>query len=530
VRDDPSQYTKKLAMLFNSPEFLFVFLPLVLGVYHLLNRREGRSALYWLVAASLFFYGWWNPAFLLLIGASITINFLFGAAIRDTAGRQRKLLLITGIAANLACIGYFKYTGFILGNLNALMNLNLNAGSIVLPLAISFFTFQQIAFLVDAYRNAVKENDFARYGLFVVFFPQLIAGPIVHHREMMPQFGHQLAGSAIARNINIGITVFAIGLFKKVVLADTLALVADPAFAMAQAQQGLSFLDAWSGALAYTFQLYFDFSGYSDMAVGIAIMFGIRLPLNFYSPYKARSIIDFWRRWHMTLSRFLKDYVYIPLGGNRKGRYRRHINLMITMLLGGIWHGAGWPFVVWGALHGIFLVINHAWRNLMGRTTNEALRQLNRLIALPLTFVCVVVAWVFFRAPTMEAAQFMLAAMLPRPDTVAAGLSWSKSLVSALQDHPLTLLIEPLSHNPAHTTAAVVLVFSALVALLMPNTVNLLGTSHPALSATVPEQQNNRLRSLQWQPSLPWAVCVAVLLFACALFSTGLSPFLYFQF
>ena len=517
-------------MLFNSPEFLFAFLPLTLGIYYLLKRHEGRSALYWLVAASLFFYGWWNQAFLLLIGLSITANFFIAKAMRAAAGRKRKAILIAGIAANIACISYFKYAGFIAGNINALFDLNIQPGDIVLPLAISFFTFQQIAFLVDAYRGEVQETDFARYGLFVVFFPQLIAGPIVHHREMMPQFLRSHTNTVIANNLNRGMTVFAIGLFKKVVLADTLALVANPAFTMAEAQQSLTFVDAWTGALAYTFQLYFDFSGYSDMAVGIAIMFGISLPLNFYSPYKARSIIEFWRRWHMTLSRFLKDYVYIPLGGNRHGTSRRYTNLLITMLLGGIWHGAGWSFVVWGALHGVFLTVNHAWRNLLQRSRSVFLQRITAVIALPLTFLCVVIAWVFFRAPTIDGAQFMLAAMVPSVDVLTSGLTWSRDVISPLTNHPITVLLEPFSNTPAITTIKGLLLASAAVVFLLPNSVNLMGQQHPALPETVPVDQHSPSWKLLWQPNTLWAMCVAVLLFACVLFSNGLSPFLYFQF
>ncbi len=265
--------------------------------------------------------------------------------------------LVVGIAFNLGTLGYFKYFNFFVETANVVFNAGFNFDEIILPLAISFFTFQQITFLVDAYRGKACDYNFLHYALFVTFFPQLIAGPIVHHAEMMPQFLKRKTGGLSNASIAVGGSIFLLGLFKKVVLADNVAAYATPVFAAASAGQELTLIESWGGVLAYTFQLYFDFSGYSDMAIGLARMFGIVLPLNFNSPYKAASIIDFWRRWHMTLSRFLRDYVYFPLGGSLRGRMKRHINLMITMLLGGLWHGAGWTFVVWGGLHGIYLMI-----------------------------------------------------------------------------------------------------------------------------------------------------------------------------
>ena len=291
----------------------------------------------WLVLASLFFYGWWNPAYLLLIIGSMLFNYYTGVQL---SYRQNRLFLGIAIALNLALLGYFKYANFFVENISDLAGLGWNIEHIVLPLAISFFTFQQIAYLVDAYRRETSEYNFLHYALFVSFFPQLISGPIVHHKEMLPQFIRETARFIEYRHLAIGISVFILGLFKKVVVADSLAPYSIEAFNAVAAGEMLTFFEAWKGALAYTFQLYFDFSGYSDMAIGLAMLFGIRLPLNFDSPYKANSVIEFWQRWHITLSRFLRDYLYIPLGGNRKGQKRRYLNLMITMLLGGLWHGA----------------------------------------------------------------------------------------------------------------------------------------------------------------------------------------------
>jgi alginate O-acetyltransferase complex protein AlgI len=323
----------------------------------------------------------------------------------DPAGpRSSKALLIAGITANLALLGYFKYANFGIANLAALTGGAIAAAGvplhIVLPLGISFFTFTQIAFLVDAWRGEAGELDFWRYGLFVTFFPHLIAGPIVHHRELMPQFAREPARWWNARNVNLGIAFFALGLFKKVALADTLAPWANEVF---KAAGPVDLSQSWRGALAYTLQLYFDFSGYCDMAIGLGLLFNVRLPDNFDAPYRAASIADFWRRWHMTLSRFLRDYLYIPLGGSRKGEPRRHFNLLITMLLGGLWHGAGWTFIVWGLYHGVLLVLHRAW--------SSRRPPLPALLCRPITFLAVVVGWVVFRSDTLRRAGSLLASM-----------------------------------------------------------------------------------------------------------------------
>jgi D-alanyl-lipoteichoic acid acyltransferase DltB (MBOAT superfamily) len=313
---------------------------------------------------------------------------------------SKKSLLIFGIASNLTLLGYFKYTDFLIENINFISDENIPTLDLALPLAISFFTFQQISYLVDSYRRETKEYDFLNYALFVTFFPQLIAGPIVHHKEMMPQFAKTRNKVKNYRNIATGLFIFSIGLFKKVVIADTFALWATQGFDVATT---LNLFEAWATSLSYTFQLYFDFSGYTDMAIGIALLFNIKLPINFNSPYKATDIQDFWRRWHMTLSRFLKDYIYVPLGGNRKGKFRTYNNLMATFILGGIWHGAGWTFVFWGFLHGMALVIHRGWSKLGFKIWTW--------LAWLITFNFINIAWIFFRAKEWGDAVKVLGSM-----------------------------------------------------------------------------------------------------------------------
>jgi alginate O-acetyltransferase complex protein AlgI len=402
----------QLSMLFNSPIFLFVFLPLTLLVFYLLGSfGKVRLALASLVFASLLYYGWWKPEYLPLIFLSMAVNYLCGWLIQQQQrrGRPGQSILVLGITFNLGLLGYFKYANFFVDNVNAITGGSWEVASILLPLAISFFTFQQIAYLVDVYQKKAQEVDLLRYVLFVTFFPQLIAGPIVHHREMMPQFSDQQIGIFKLSNLLIGGMIFVLGLFKKVVLADNIAPYATQLFDASLSGDPLGFIAAWTGVLAYTCQIYFDFSGYSDMAIGLGRMVGICLPLNFNSPYKATGIIDFWRRWHMTLSRFLRDYLYIPLGGNRLGPGRRYVNMAVVMLLGGLWHGAGWNFVIWGGLHGAYLGINHAWRAWRGdKLSNTAWA---RGASRALTFVAVVLAWVFFRAETLDSALTIIVAM-----------------------------------------------------------------------------------------------------------------------
>ncbi|GIT98083.1 MBOAT family protein [Sulfurovum sp. TSL1] len=388
-------------MLFNSYIFIFTFLPITFFVYfYLNNKRLTEAAKGFLVFSSLFFYSWWNIVYLPLILTSMLFNYVVGRQLTKNHHFRRTLLFI-GVISNLALLGYFKYADFFITNVNRVIDSNIPLLHLALPLAISFFTFQQIAYLVDSYRAETHEYDFLNYAVFVAFFPQLIAGPIVHHKEMMPQFANIRNKVKNYRHIALGLFVFSIGLFKKVVIADTFAIWATNGFDVAEK---LNLIEAWVTSLSYTFQLYFDFSGYTDMAIGAALLFNIKLPINFSSPYKATSIQDFWRRWHITLSRFLKGYVYIPLGGNRHGEIRTYANLFATFLLGGIWHGAGWTFVFWGALHGMALVIHRAWHKLGFR--------MHMFLAWFITFNFINISWVFFRAKEFEDAIKVLKGMI----------------------------------------------------------------------------------------------------------------------
>jgi len=528
-------------MLFNSYEFILVFLPICLLVFYWLGKTNHERALVWLVLASLFFYGWWNPAYLILIISSMVINFTIGTTLskNQDPGRQKrkKIILVLGLCFNLGLLGYYKYYGFFIENINYLSGGEITIVDIALPLAISFFTFQQVAYLVDASRGITSEYRFSHYALFVTFFPQLIAGPIVHHKEVLPQFMQSPAIKPIMENIAIGLTIFFIGLFKKAVLADGIAPYANPVFNAAAAGDTLTFFQAWGGALAYTMQLYFDFSGYSDMAIGAARLFGIRLPLNFHSPYKATSIIEFWRRWHMTLSRFLRDYLYIPLGGSRCSKTRRYINLFITMLLGGLWHGAGWTFVVWGGLHGLYLTINHAWHwlnEIIGLKKSFAPKT-TQFFAWLLTFTAVVISWVFFRAVDFNSAVAILNGMagingVELPNGIMARLGSAASWLQSLG-------------VGTSLGGGVVLIFSYLwiftllcIALLMPNTQQIMSNFKPSFSSYQSQRQYaiqcGRVfeRFFQWYPTALWSIAIGIIAAFGILALTSVSEFLYFQF
>ena len=496
-------------MLFNSYEFIFIFLPVTLVLFFLIGARgHHKIAMTWLVGASLFFYGWWNPAYLGLIMASMLFNYGLGVGLGSGTQVQRKAILIAGIIINLSLIGYFKYANFFVDNLNSAFDSSIHLELIILPLAISFFTFQQITYLVDAYKGDTKEYDFLHYCLFVTFFPQLIAGPIVHHKEMMPQFSKKSIYFLNYNHLAIGLTIFLLGLFKKVVIADSFALYATPVFELAESGGSLTFFKAWGGALAYTFQLYFDFSGYSDMAIGLARMFGIKLPFNFNSPYKAVNIIDFWRRWHMTLSRFLRDYVYIPLGGNKKGKSRRYINLMLTMLLGGLWHGAGWTFVAWGGLHGFYLMVNHGWRALRKKMGMDLTKQTlpGVILSTGVTFIAVVVSWVFFRAESFTAGMHIIVAMLDISS--ATGINSS----NIAKFHILFILL------------------AFLIVWFIPNTQRIVTEGKYKAGKFRYKWQAYFNNKLSWQPGIVWGLIVGVIFTFTLILLERKSEFLYFQF
>ena len=419
-------------MLFTSALFAWVYLPVVLAGFFLIGRWSESGASLWLFLASLAFYAAWMPEFTLLLLASICFNFVVGRRIGAT---RSWAWLSFGVSANLLLLAYYKYAGFLVTNVNALTGAHWDLGQIILPIGISFFTFTQIAFLVDAYAKGVREPRFVHYGLFVTYFPHLVAGPVLHHAQMMPQFALANTYRFNLTNFGVGLGIFALGLFKKVVLADGISPYADAVFNAADAGQAITVEEAWLGALAYTLQLYFDFSGYSDMAVGLSWMLNIRLPFNFNSPYLATNISDFWRRWHMSLSSFLRDYLYIALGGNRQGEARRYANLLTTMVLGGLWHGASWSFVLWGTLHGLYLVIQQLWARWAhpsgqpGLVDSPATRsRVGRLLSWAATMAAVVAAWVLFRATTLEGATTVYAAMLALDAADTASALWNAGL------------------------------------------------------------------------------------------------------
>ncbi|BCX49869.1 alginate O-acetylation protein [Haloferula helveola] len=516
-------------MIFNSYTFLLLFLPLTLLGFHLVAKRKVRVGFAWLVLMSLVYYGWWNPNpdepwspwWLSLILGSSVANFFFGRAIsRNRGAPPGKVTLIVGVVANLGVLAWFKYAGLFAKTLAALTGAGLTLPDIILPLGISFFTFQQIAYLVDAWRGETEEYHFTDYLLFVTFFPQLIAGPIVHHKEMLPQFQKGRYNSQRWVNFSVGITILIAGLFKKVVLADNFAAIATRLFSLAATgERDMTVGEAWAAATTYGLQIYFDFSGYSDMAIGAARLFGIRLPLNFHSPYKATSVVDFWRRWHMTLSRFLRDYLYIAIGGNRCGKVRRYANLMITMALGGLWHGAGWTFLLWGVLHGIYLCANHAWFALRKAMNWPALP---KPLAIALTFIAVLVAWVPFRAGNFELG--------PNGSTEAA-LRATRSVLASMfglngfegwPDRSAMMV------KDSHAIRAVLCV---LLVWLLPNTQQWMRRYQPALGVgSMPGGMLGQRRWWQWRPTPMWAIFLILLLAGTIYQFDKLSEFIYFQF
>jgi D-alanyl-lipoteichoic acid acyltransferase DltB (MBOAT superfamily) len=478
-------------MLFNSGQFLFFFLPVVVTIFFVIGSCGWREiAAAWLALASLVFYGWENPSRLIpIILVSATFNYIMGVFLAST---RNKVLLFISVGANLLVLSYFKYIHFIISSINDILNINIIDVKVSLPIGISFFTFTQIAFLVDTQRGEARETKAGHYLLFVTYFPHLIAGPIIHHKEMMPQFARPETYKPRLENIALGFSYFAAGLFKKTVLADGISDYVSPIFSAASKGQPLLASEAWIGVLSYTLQIYFDFSGYSDMAIGLAKIMGIDFPLNFNSPYKSASIIDFWRRWHMTLSRFLRDYLYFPLGGNRKSSVRRYANLMITMVLGGLWHGASWNFVVWGAIHGFALLINHAWRNLAGKATVVMIWP----IGWALTMFVAIFAWVPFRAESFSETWLLW------KDMFGFGASGKPVLSNAL----------------SHSVRWIIVLFS--IALLFPNTQEIMNKSYA------------RFRFLLWRPTLPWAVAFGLTfgLGIAAMEMQNSSQFLYFRF
>lgn len=489
-------------MLFNTPEFVFVFLPITLAGFYACGRLGGIAAWNWLLAASLVFYSAWKAEFVLLLAGSIIVNYTFAALLRHerppwVRAFSRQAVLIGGIATNLAVLGYFKYALFFAEILSDVTDIQVPLGEIALPVGISFYTFTQIAFLVDSYRGEAERVGLSRYALFVTYFPHLVAGPVLYHRDILPQFRDYVPRWPSLGALGAGLAMFGSGLYKKLIFADGVAPYANVLFQ--NPGDAPSFVAAWTGALAYTFQIYFDFSGYSDMAIGLSLLFGVRIPINFNSPYKATSIIDFWRRWHISLSRFLRDYLYIALGGNRLGRSRRYLNLTVTMLLGGLWHGAAWTFVVWGGLHGLFLIINHAWRYIRRQpSATPASGWVGRLM----TFAAVVALWVPFRAESFGDAYAILSGMI---GLNGIGSTWDMPALAWLM---------------------------ALLAVVWwtPNSQQLVAAWSPTFAAAFPAQSWAGARTLNIRWVLPIAASAAAVAFFALLLRSEVSPFIYYSF
>lgn len=540
-------------MLFNSYEFIFVFLPLTVAGYLLLGRGSRNWALGWLIVASVVFYAYWRPFNLLIIGPSLLVNYLFGRALLKMAGdeakaKQRMIALALGVIFNICVLGYFKYANFAVNVANDVTGSSYVLENIILPLGISFITFQKIAFLVDVAGGRVKEFSKRDFLLFVMFFPQLIAGPIVHYREMMPQF-QAVEARFDSERFALAISLFIFGLFKKVVLADGIAEHVSPVYAFAAAGNDPTLLQAWLAGVGYTLQIYFDFAGYSDMACGAALFFGVRLPTNFNSPLRSTNIIDFWLRWHVTLTRFLTAYIYNPIAltltrrraaqrraglKSRKSALPAFIKVLAfptiaTMLVSGIWHGAGYTFIIWGLVHGLYLVGNHAWRQYGPKPgTSKAAVLQSQLTGFVGTFLVVVIAMVLFRAPDMatagkvfvgmaglngislppEIAQMLKVPQVPAMETLAGAVSKGGFLLSMIW---------------------LVALFG--IAVFMPNTLEILSRYEPTLLG--PKSAPRILGvgpAIYWSPTLPWALIVAGLGAVCMMRLTGASEFLYWQF
>lgn len=493
-------------MLFNSYSFLIFFLPFSLVFFALFQSLKNKNhTIKYLFILSLVFYGYWNFSYLPLIVVSILFNY-FTSLFID----KRPTAFYIGLIGNIALLVYYKYSQFLLTNIDALLNIQINTLDTDLPLGISFFTFTQIAFLTDRYQRKINPPNLTDYGLFITFFPHLMAGPILHHKEIMPQFTNKLHRLLSWENIAIGLTIFSIGLFKKTMLADSLAPYANSIFDTASKSQ-VTFSEAWLGSIAYSFQLYFDFSGYSDMAIGLARMFGIIFPLNFNSPYKSGDIITFWRRWHITLSRFLRDYLYIPLGGNRKGLLRRHINLLLTMLIGGLWHGAAWTFVLWGGLHGGYLVINHYWQHLKIHYLSSIINDQNLLYTIAargITFIAVMVGWVYFKSDSIPTANNIIKSLWFSHFTL-------KSNIYSM--HELKILVE-------------LIIINGSIIFWAPNTQQLLKNYSPAIETYPNEIGEYKIKLFQWRPSVSLGALCALITIVSFLSLGHVSEFLYYKF
>ncbi|OJU56154.1 MAG: hypothetical protein BGO00_13595 [Alphaproteobacteria bacterium 62-8] len=495
-------------MIFSSYPYL-IFLALTVSIFIFLEARLPGLRRTFLLLISLVFYAWWRVDFLALLLTSTFVNYAIGTMLtrRFRDGRTVHWLLILGLVFNLGLIAWFKYAGLFAQTANTLFAADLPIPSLFLPLAISFFTFEQISYLVDAAAGKAPHYSLLDYSLFVAFFPHLIAGPIIRHNDLIPQFGTRRDSNTRADDIAVGATLFTIGLAKKTLIADNIAPFSDAVFAAANHGAAIGTADAWMGTLFFAFQIYFDFSAYSDMALGSACMFGLRLPINFNSPYKATSIIEFWRLWHISLSTFLRDYLYIPLGGNRHGSVRRYANLLITMLLGGLWHGANWTFVLWGGLHGVYLIVNHAWRHVTrraGLNVPKRFRPLTRALSVAVSFLATLFAWTVFRSQSFDSALAMMAGL--------AGAGGDSHILS----------FGPLAW--AGFVAMFAIVWGA------PNSMEITWRLRPALESYYRDAGVRDIGRWAWIPGTRSAIAFGLLFVVSVMALSNLSPFIYFQF
>jgi len=517
-------------MFFNSYIFLFVFLPVTLiGYYFIGKTKYPRFGIFWLVAFSLVFYGWYNPFYLLILAGSILINFVIGKYLSQTNNiKYSKLLLISGLTFNILLLGFFKYTNFFISTTNNIFKSDFHIINIVLPVAISFYTIQQIAYIMDIYRGQPREHDFGEYCLFILFFPKLLSGPIVRFQQMIPYLHKDFIPQVSPYNLAIGLTIFSFGLFKKVIIADNVGTYSTTIFNIASSGNGISFFNAWTGAIAYSMQIYFDFSGYSDMAIGLGLMFGIKLPLNFYSPYRSKSIIEFWRRWHITLSNFIRDYIYISLGGNRNGLLKQMLFLLIAMTIAGLWHGAGWTFVIWGGLHGLYLVINHSWRHLH---INKNATRLGTSVSIIITFVAVTVAWVFFRADSVNTALIMIKSMIGiNGFHLPLGLSPYFGPIGEFLNKG-GVFFDGLPGFSRSGAESVLLSFVCLLACwFLPNIQEYFSNYQPALD-NFKEQPTKIAKAIfRWKPTLVNLLIICCITIVSILVLTHVNQFVYSQF
>jgi alginate O-acetyltransferase complex protein AlgI len=520
-------------MLFNSYEFILAFMPITLIIFSILCSVSKKKFVFaWILFVSLFSYSLWGMSHLVILFFSTGLNWVFAEIIHrqidiiDDTGKSNsnnKVTVIVAITFNILLLGYFKYANFLIDTLSGIgVNIN-HIENIFLPLGISFYTFEQISYLVGIAKNDSKNYSYPRFLAFVAFFPHLVAGPILNANELIPQF-RNINYRIDFRNIAIGLTIFSFGLFKKVVIADSISGYATPIFTAADGGTQITFLLAWQAAIAYTLQLYFDFSGYSDMAIGLAKLINIKLPINFFSPYKAIGVGDFWRRWHISLGRFLRDYIYIPMGGSRKGNVRTYLNLFLTMLIGGLWHGASWTFIFWGALHGVYLCIDRWWGIFLKKRDIVLNSTYHQFFARMLTLLAVINSWVIFRAQSFSGAFNILFGMFG-----LNGVTFPQELSNSLGTlKSLGVKFETLN-GYAGMTGSLLLFVVLLSTLYLPNVYQFMVKEPVALDfySHLSKQKNTWYA---WKPSLGYSVLSFIILTISLAFCSKPSEFLYFQF